>query len=82
MNRTMCLSLALAGTLVALPLHAASPQDLIADYATEAARTQQGFVASAERAERLLGWKAERDLRRIVQDAHAWLTRSARSAST
>ena len=40
------------------------------------------LVASAERAERLLGWKAERDLRRIVQDAHAWLTRSARSAST
>jgi UDP-glucose 4-epimerase len=33
------------------------------------------LVASAERAARLLGWKADRDLRRIVQDAHAWLTR-------
>jgi hypothetical protein len=49
MNRTICLSLALAGALAATPLRAASPQDLLAGYATEAARTQTGFVASAER---------------------------------
>jgi len=49
MIRTICLPLALMEAFVALPLHAASPQDLIAGYATEAGRTQQGFVASAER---------------------------------
>jgi UDP-glucose-4-epimerase GalE len=34
------------------------------------------LVASAARAERLLGWRADLDLRRIVRDAHGWLTRS------
>lgn len=33
------------------------------------------LVASAARAEERLGWRAELDLRRIVQDAHGWLTR-------
>jgi UDP-glucose-4-epimerase GalE len=33
------------------------------------------LVASAERARQLLDWTAERDLKKIVEDAHAWLTR-------